>query len=318
MQQPVDSKATPEARALLNYLSQVGGHGILTGQHTQTNPMEEIDWIFRHTGKKPALRGFEMLAYSPNINEDDASEACLTEVRENRGTMETARRWAREEKGIVTLSFHWFSPMGGRDKSFYAEHTDFDPERVPLEGSDERAAFYHDMDAIAGELQKFQDEHIPVLWRPFHESYGTWFWWGRKGPVVASKLYGLMFDYYTQVKGLHNLLWVWNCPAREAYPGDDRVDVVSVDVYLPEYAPTDYAESYRELAAGTSKNKVAALAEVGYLPDISALEKSRIPWAYYMTWSKEFCIGEQYNSVENLKAMYHSPYAVTADSSEKN
>ena len=91
MQQPVDSKATPEARALLNYLSQVGGHGILTGQHTQTNPMEEIDWIFRHTGKKPALRGFEMLAYSPNINEDDASEACLTEVRENRGTMETAR-----------------------------------------------------------------------------------------------------------------------------------------------------------------------------------------------------------------------------------
>lgn len=318
MQQPVDSKATPEAKALLNYLSEIGGRKILTGQHTQTNPMEEIDWIFRHTGKKPALRGFEMLAYSPNINEDDASEACLTEVRENRGTMETARRWAREEKGIVTLSFHWFSPMGGRDKSFYAEHTDFDPERVLLEGSDERAAFCHDMDAVAGELQKFQDEHIPVLWRPFHESYGTWFWWGRKGPVVASKLYSLMFDYYTQVKGLHNLLWVWNCPAREAYPGDDRVDVVSVDVYLPEFAPTDYAECYRELVAGTSKNKVAALAEVGYLPDISVLEKSRIPWAYYMTWSKEFCIGEQYNSVENLKAMYHSPYAVTADSSEKN
>ncbi len=318
MQQPVDLKATPEAKALLNYLSEIGGRKILTGQHTQTNSMEEIDWIFRHTGKKPALRGFEMLAYSPNINEDDASEACLTEVRENRGTMETARRWAREEKGIVTLSFHWFSPMGGRDKSFYAEHTDFDPERVLLEGSDERAAFYHDMDAIAGELQKFQDEHIPVLWRPFHESYGTWFWWGRKGPVVASKLYGLMFDYYTQVKGLHNLLWVWNCPVRAAYPGDDRVDVVSVDVYLPEYAPTDYAESYRELVAGTSKNKVAALAEVGYLPDVSMLEKSRIPWAYYMTWSKEFCIGEQYNSVESLEAMYRSPYAVTADRAEKN
>lgn len=318
MQQPVDPKATPEAKVLLNYLSEIGGRKILTGQHTQTNPMEEIDWIFCHTGKKPALRGFEMLAYSPNINEDDASEACLAEVRENRGTMETARRWAREEKGIVTLSFHWFSPMGGRDKSFYAEHTDFDPERVLLEGSDERAAFYHDMDTIAGELQKFQDEHIPVLWRPFHESYGTWFWWGRKGPVVASKLYGLMFDYYTQVKGLHNLLWVWNCPVREAYPRDDRVDVVSVDVYLPEYAPTDYAESYRELVAGTSKNKVAALAEVGYLPDVSMLEKSRIPWAYYMTWSKEFCIGEQYNSVENLKAMYRSPYAVTADRAEKN
>lgn len=48
------------------------------------------------------------------------------------------------------------------------------------------------------------------------------------------------------------------------------------------------------------------------------LEKSRIPWVYYMTCPKEFCIGEQYNSVENLKAMYHSPHAVTAKSPEKN
>ena len=96
------------------------------------------------------------------------------------------------------------------------------------------------------------------------------------------------------------------------------MDVVSVDVYLPEYAPTDYAEDYRVLAAGTSKNKVAALAEVGYLPDIRMLAESRIPWAYYMTWSKEFCIGERYNRLENLKAMYENPYAVTAESAEKN
>ena len=48
-----------------------------------------------------------------------------------------------------------------------------------------------------------------------------------------------------------------------------------------------------------------------YLPDVDLLQKSRIPWAYYMTWSKEFCIGEKYNSVENLKRMYDSEYAVT-------
>ena len=41
------------------------------------------------------------------------------------------------------------------------------------------------------------------------------------------------------------------------------------------------------------------------------LQKSRIPWTYYMTWSKEFCIGEKYNSVEKLKKMYDSEYAVT-------
>ena len=46
--------------------------------------MEEIDYIKSKTGKEPLLRGFEMLAYSPNINDNDASEACLTEVYEGR------------------------------------------------------------------------------------------------------------------------------------------------------------------------------------------------------------------------------------------
>lgn len=60
--------------------------------------------------------------YSPNINYNDASPECLTEIEDNKGTAE-------------------------------------------------RAAFYHDMDVIAGILQCFQEENIPVLWRPFHESY---------------------------------------------------------------------------------------------------------------------------------------------------
>ena len=53
------------------------------------------------------------------------------------------------------------------------------------------------MDVIADILRRFQDENIPTLWRPFHESYGTWFWWGAKGAKVARDLYRLMFDYYT-------------------------------------------------------------------------------------------------------------------------
>ena len=52
------------------------------------------------------------------------------------------------------------------------------------------------MDVIADILRRFQDENIPILWRPFHESYGTWFWWGAKGAKVARDLYRLMFDYY--------------------------------------------------------------------------------------------------------------------------
>ena len=90
------------------------------------------------------------------------------------------------------------------------------------------------------------------------------------------------------------------------------MDVISVDIYLQEYAPTDYRQEYLALAEATTKNKVAALAEIGYLPDIDMLEKSRTPWAYYMTWSKEFCMGEKYNSAENLKKMYESDYSIVA------
>lgn len=313
MQNPVNPNATKKTKELLAYLCKTAGKAIITGQHTQTNPMEEIAYIKEKTGKQPKLRGFELLAYSPNINYEDASQACLTEIYENRGTLETALKWAKESDGIVTFSFHWYSPIGGRDKSFYAEHTDFDASRILIEGTAEREAFYHDMDVIAKELKKFEEADVPVLWRPFHESDGTWFWWGAKGPEVARELYKLMYDYYTRVHKINNLLWVWNCRLREGYPGDEYVDVISVDIYLPEYAATDYRKEYLDLIDATTKNKVAALAEIGYLPDVKMLEESHTPWAYYMAWSKEFCIGEQYNSVESLKAMYASDYAIVAE-----
>lgn len=314
-----------EAKDVLAYFKNIAGKRIVTGQHTQTIPMEEITYIKEKTGKEPKLRGFELLAYSPNINFEDASEECLTEIYENQKTLDTAFAWAKsvgsvsvdadgkicEGGGIVEFTFHWFSPLGGRDKSFYAKNTDFDATKILQEGTPERDAFFKDMDVIAKELLRFKEAGIPVLWRPFHEADGDWFWWGAKGPRVARQLYRLMFDYYTVVYGLDNLIWVWSCSAREGYPGDARVDVVSADIYLPEYVPTDYREEYGKLLSATSCKKIAALAEVGYLPDVQKLEESHIPWAYYMTWSKEFCIGEQYNSTEALQEIYASDYAIT-------
>lgn len=311
MQTPVNKNATKNARALLNYLSDTAGHAIITGQHTQTNYMEEAVYIREKTGKLPKLRGFELLSYSPNINYEGASFECLKEIYDNRGTLDTAMRWAKESDGIVTFTFHWFSPLGGHDKSFYMEKTDFDASRVLKEGTPEREAFYHDMDVLAELLKPFCDEDIPILWRPFHESEGTWFWWGAQGPETARELYKLMYEHFTRKHHLDNLLWVWNCPLKEGYPGDEYVDVISRDIYLESYKPTDYADEYRELVENTGCHKVAAIAENGYLPDVAMLSESHIPWAYYMTWSREFCIGEQYNTVEHLRELYASDYAIS-------
>ena len=89
------------------------------------------------------------------------------------------------------------------------------------------------------------------------------------------------------------------------------MDVISWDIYLQQYEETDYRDYYERLLELNTGNKVAALAEIGYLPDIRILEKSHTPWAYYMTWSKEFCLGEKYNKKEKLAETYESEYAVS-------
>ncbi|MCH5266823.1 MAG: beta-mannosidase [Lachnospiraceae bacterium] len=307
---PVNPDATDEAGELLHYLAECSGTCILTGQHTQTNPMEERAYIKEVTGCYPKVVGFEMLSYSGNINWEDASEACLTEVKENQNTMETALKLAKTQDIIVTICFHWFSPIGGRDKAFYTEHTDIDAERVLISGTPEEKAFYRDLESIGKELRVFQDAHIPVLWRPFHEVEGTWFWWGAKGGRVAAELYRKMYRYFVDELKLNHLLWVWSSPTKEAFPGDEFVDVIGWDIYLPEKEATDYKKQYEELTANTTKHKVAALTEVGYNPDVAMLSESHVPWAYYMTWSKEFILEENYNTKEELRGLYDNPYSV--------
>ena len=308
---PCDPDATPEAKALLERLCDGAGRELISGQHTQTNPMEERRRVRELTGVYPKLVGFEMLSYSPNINYQDTSEPCLTEVFENRGTMDTALELAAQGEIIPALCFHWFSPIGGCDKAFYSEHTDFDPRWILEEGSEAEKKFYSDLDVIAEQLARFRDRHIAVIWRPFHEAEGTWFWWGRCGAQVTVELWMKMYRYFTQVKGLHNLLWAWSSPVEGAYPGDEFVDIVGWDIYLPEKQATDYGRQFRHLTKCTSPHKVHALTEIGYMPDPELVRARRVPWAFFMTWSKEFILSEQFNTEEDVRAVYGSDYVVT-------
>ncbi len=308
---PVNKNATADAKKLLEYIVSVAGKSILTGQHTQTIPMEEYQLIHELTGKYPKVVGFEMLSYSPNINYEDADEDCLTEVYENRNTLEKALEIAETTDSILTFCFHWFSPIGGRDKAFYTKNTDFDASKILVEGSPEREAFYSDMKHIADQLEIFKEKDIPILWRPFHEVEGTWFWWGARGGEVAKELYLLMFDYFVNERQLNNLLWVWSSPTKESYPGDDYVDIIGWDIYLPEKDYTDYKDRYEELIQNTTTRKVPAITEVGYIPDMNKLAESHIPWAYYMTWSKEFCLEEKFNTFEDVRKVYENKYSIT-------
>ncbi len=311
MVKTANPNAAKEVRAVLDYLESIRGRAIITGLHTLTREQEEVTYIERETGKLPALCGFELLSYSPNINYDSCNEEALKELRENEGTLKQAYEWA-EKGGLITFTWHWYSPIGGVDKAFYSRNTDFDAAKVLVEGTPERAAFYHDMDMMAELLRGFADKHIPILWRPFHEAEGDWFWWGAKGMETARQLYRLMFDYYTKEKHLDNLIWVWNNPRPEGYVGDAYCDIVTADFYPPAHQHTSMKEQLESLKSVTTE-KPFAIGEIGVIPDLEAAEKEQADWLWFMMWSGVFVLTEEYNTAEVYKKQFQAEYAVTLD-----
>lgn len=309
---PSNPNAQECVKKVMKYLSDISGEKIITGQHTQTLEMEELKHIQSVTGKQPALLGFELLSYSPNINYFDTDDECMVEVQENYGTLKRAWEWA-EEKGLITFTWHWFSPLYGRSKSFFTRNTDFDADKAVIPGTPENDALISDIDTMAGILRPFCEKQIPILWRPFHEGEGDWFWWGAKGADALIKLYRILYKRFTEVHKLNNLIWVWNAPKPECYPGDDVVDIISRDMYPPAHVHTSQIGHYTELIKITDSPKIVLIGETGTLPSPEAVVSEGAEWVSYMTWSKVFCLTEEFNTNEALCDVYNSPFSVTKE-----
>lgn len=304
--------ASAGAKRLMEYLGSVYGKKVLTGQHTKDIPMEELSLVEKMAGKKPAVCGFELLGYSPNIDFENSDEDTLEEVRNNQDTIKKALEWAEKDKGIVTYCWHWFSPMGGRNKAFYTEHTDFDCSKAVTPGTPEYEKTVSDIDFISEKLQIFAQKDIPILWRPLHEAEGGWFWWGAKGPEACKKLWRLMYDRMVHVHGLNNLIWVWNSIDPAWYPGDDVVDIISADIYALKGNHGTFKCDF-DSASALSENTMIALSECGTNPDIELSVKSGAPWLWFMTWCGEFMSDNLTNGTEYYKKTFSSEYAVTLD-----
>lgn len=309
-----NKNASSEANQLMEYLGSIYKKAIICGQHTKTIAQEELWQVQKITGKLPALCGFELLGYSPNVNYDDITEEGLTEVEENKDTIKMAIKWAEEYKGIVGYCWHWFSPTSGRDKSFYTEHTDFDlAYAMANTDSAEYKAIVSDIDYMAGQLQIFKDKNIPILWRPLHEAEGGWFWWGAKGADACIKLWKLMYDRYTNIHGLDNLIWVWNSPNPDWYPGNECVDIISCDLYVPKYDYNPLEKEFLHLESITT-NKMILLGENGVIPDPDVMfNNSEAGWLSFMTWCGPFVMSEEYTTFDQLIKTYSSDKVITLD-----
>lgn len=306
-------QASDSCRELMAYLAQIYGRGILSGQHTSAAAGPEITDIQRLTGKKPALRGFDLLSYSLATEPDALSPSGRQEIEENRGSIEAAIRWANVEGGIVTICWHWFSPLAGRDKSFYTKDSDFDLIRGLDPHTAEHRALIADIDAIAKALGQLAAAKIPVLWRPLHEADGGWFWWGAKGPEAYLQLYRLLYQRLTGDHHLSNLIWVWNAPNPAWYPGDAYVDVAGDDIYV---APGNYGPlklAFDRTRALVGDRKPVALTENGAIPDPDRLRAADACWLWYMPWWGGGATFGASNSEDHVCAVYRHPDVVTLE-----
>lgn len=264
----VDAQATDAVRSLYAYLMAVGRDHLLFGhQMDNSQSIVKKDGVISDTyhtvGAYPAVTGFEM---SDVVGHPDRY---VQRVQE-----------AYQHNSIATLCDHMpnFSADEG-ENTFY----DMTPtyEHI-MPGGKDHEKFLQRLDQTAEFVLSCKDgdgELIPIIYRPFHENSGNWFWWGSSNTTKEEfvALWRFTVEYLCDVKGVHNLLYAYSPNGHFAgerdyldrYPGDEYVDVIGFDVYhdSPEYGDYWMQQTLRDAQIVTriaaEKGKVAALTEVG-------------------------------------------------------
>jgi mannan endo-1,4-beta-mannosidase len=296
-----DPNASPQTQWLMNYLVSQYGEKTFSGQ--QHSVSQNLAWpgntyLSKSGGMIPAIRGSDFIEYSPTRLQHGSNP---------RNETEQTIQWAQQTGGLVTMMWHWNAPAdlvntpcgqncGSNDwpwwRGFYTQGTTFDlPAALANPQSEDYQLILRDIDAIAVQLEKFQDADIPVLWRPLHEAQGGWFWWGAHGPDTFKDLWHLMHDRLTNVHGLHNLIWEYtstgvNDDFLDWYPGDDVVDMIGADIYTDP--SSSMSGEWYDLLEIFNGRKMIALSETGTLPNPDLLDLWNINWSYFSPWNGTF------------------------------
>jgi len=283
---PVDRNATPETRALYLNLKKLSGKGILFGQQDalaygvgRAHPDSDYCDVKDVCGSCPAVYGWDIGNISASANVDN--------VHFNKIKRLIKEGYARG--GIITISWHEGNPATGGGVN------DTRPSGARLlPGGDAHAELVRRLTLVGGFFRELVDETgrpIPVIFRPYHEHNGDWFWWGTKG--CSEEEYRALFrftvSFLRDSLDIHQLLYAISPdksrmnPAElerdmlYAWPGDDCIDIFGFDNYwdvgnVANYdasvsrarQDTLFVESLRTLVdlAGR-RNKIPALTETG-------------------------------------------------------
>jgi mannan endo-1,4-beta-mannosidase len=285
--------ASGAARALNAYLRSIYGRHTLTGQQESPGARrDEIAYIERTTGRLPALLGLDYI-----LPHDWA------------GVATGAIDWHRAG-GIVTLCWHWGAPDIGI--GYENSKKDFDAPAALVPGTPQNRLLLAQMAEVAGQLARLRDAGVPVLWRPFHEFSGSWFWWGKHGPEVFKRLWVLMHDSFTRERGLDNLIWVLGWAGQNVdpayYPGRRYVDVAGADIYVEDHG--NLAAMFGQVKAIVGSDVPICLHENGPIPDPATLGPGA-DWLWFLTWHTRWL--KEQTGAEQLRAYYASERYLTRD-----
>lgn len=311
----VDKTATDETVALFYNLKTISKTHILFGHQDDTK--RGYDWaneqhlpavsrersdVKETTGAYPAVYGHDFIHIANftdgawfDYERDIARQ--LTIDAYNRG-------------GVNTFAWHYDNPVSkGR---FYWSDSPVEAVSKIIPGGDSIAVFKKSLKEVADfakTLVGADGRLVPVIFRPFHEFDGDWFWWGKAHCTADQykQLYQFTVTYLRDSLGVRNFLYAWSPDKNfnsetqylERYPGDAYVDLVGMDNYgdmgtsvAPSVASgklkivSDYAKG---------KNKIAALTETG-LQNLTQtdwytgkllkiLQAQKVELAYVLAWA---------------------------------
>lgn len=282
VREPVTPNASTEARALLRYLYEISGRQCLSGQHcAPVMGSIRLATSEKQTGYYPAVFGQDFGFSAPGTWDGINYRQQMVD--------EAIRRHA--EGFIIVFMWHAVRPTEDEpvefESSVQGKLTDQEWRELLTSGTRLNERWKSQVDVIAWHLRQLRDAHVPVLWRPYHEMNGAWFWWGKRpGEDNFVKLYRMLFERLVNFHKLNNLVWVFGGneireevdPYDAYYPGHAYVDALATDVYKSGYARQDY-EALLRLGEG----RPIGLAEVGRVPSLEILRDQKA-WTWFMLW----------------------------------
>jgi len=308
---PANPRANPATRAELAYfqsLSATSERHVISGQFSNFGKgasVRAMTNVFEKTGHWPAIFGADYA---------DFDRGGLETAQPNQAAM---AYW--KQGGLVTISAHLYNPTttnggGLRDK-------DVDLASLLATNDPTHARWMRELNLLAAGLQELREAKVVVLWRPFHEMNGDWFWWGGKDPETFIQVWRQMFDYFTDTKGLDNLIWVYSPNhgrnTASYYAGSLYVDLVGLDAYT-DFVDVDHIKGYAAVAA---LPKPFGFTEYGphgpqnppgdydYTRFLAGVERDFPKTCFFMSWNARWSLG----SNEKTKELLDNPIIVNRE-----